>query len=346
MNKKTLITTLQVLATVGILTLLFRDPAKDRQMWEALAHANLSWIGLALILFGAVEACAVARWQILLRVQGVTVSWLRLSALLMIGLFFNPLMPGGTGGDVAKIFYLLKEVPRKKPAALLAVLMDRIIGMVAVMFVAGVVITIRYHWLMQTKATSALLYTLLAIFGGSVFFIGSSYFLTLSGLVHKLPARLPLRDKLLDMAAAYNQYGRAWRSTLAAFALSLPVHMGSFTVSYCAAKAFSEAAVKARLLDFWAIMPIVNTISCIPLSIGGTGVREGLFVTLLGDLLGISVATALMVSLAFFMVQVLWGLAGGVIYWFYRPSTHARMREIKTEVAALGHEIADTEQAS
>jgi len=357
MNKKTLLTILQIVLTVGILWFIFRDPDRNRQMLDALLHARLGWIFLGTVVFGIVELCAVVRWQILLRAQGIKVGWMRLAGLLMIGLFFNPLMPGGTGGDVVKIFYLLKEVPgAKRPAALLAVLMDRVVGLVALMFVACAVIMLRYRWLTHPQydsgihplglSTSGLLYSLLAIFGGSAVAIFGAYALTSSGLIHKLPPRLPLRDKLLDLAAAYNHYARAWRSTLAAFVLSIPVHLGSFTASFCAGMAFSEIAAKATLLHFWAIMPIINTIAAIPLNIGGTGTRELLFGKLLGDLLGISKATAFDASIMFFMIQVLWGLVGGIVYWFYRPTDHARLRKIKSEVCELGHEIAETEEAS
>ena len=36
------------------------------------------------------------------------------------------------------------------------------------------------------------------------------------GLAHKLPAKMPMRDKLIDVSRAYNAYARAWRASLAA----------------------------------------------------------------------------------------------------------------------------------
>ena len=341
MNKKTLLTILQVALTVGILAFLFRDAEKNRLMLAALSHADLGWIAAAIGVFGIVELAAIIRWQILLRVQGIRIGWGRLASLFMIGILFNPFMPGGTGGDVAKIYYLLTETPDKKPAALLAVLMDRLMGLFGLILIAGTVIALRYQWLTQTPITATLLYTLLAIFGGSIAFILLSFAVTGFGWVHKLPERMPLRDQLVDLSVAYNQYGRAWGSSLLALLLCVPVHLGSFTLFYCVGKAFAESAQRASLLDFWGIMPIVNTIASVPISIGGTGIREGLFIKLLGGLCQISEATAMTISLTGYAVLIFWSLVGGVIYLCYRPTEHARLGEMNREVAQLEHEIAE-----
>ncbi|MEI6351548.1 MAG: lysylphosphatidylglycerol synthase transmembrane domain-containing protein [Verrucomicrobiota bacterium] len=342
--KKKLITLVQIAATVALLGWLFRDSEQNRQMLDALSRANISWIAAAFVLFGLVELSAVVRWQVLLRVQGVNIGWLRLSALLMIGVFFNPFMPGGTGGDVVKIYYLLKEVPQKKAAAMLAVLMDRLMGLLGLIIIAGMVIAARYEWLTTTKETSLLLYALLAIFGGCVAFVVVSFAITGFGLVHKLPERMPMRDKLIDLSVAYNHYGRAWRSSLLALALSFPVHLGSFSLFYCVAKAFSESGKGATLLNFWGIMPIVNTLTSVPVTIGGAGLREGLFIKLLGDLCGISESIAKLISLTGYSVVVLWGMIGGITYLFYRPSAHAKLGEIREDVAEVEHEIAAKEE--
>ena len=111
------------------------------------------------------------------------------------------------------------------------------------------------------------------------------------------------------------------------------------------AQAFREAATKASLFDFWGIMPIANTIACIPISIGGTGVREGLFVKLLGGLCDIPESIAKLVSLTGYSVLVFWALIGGVVYLLYRPSEHAKLAQIEKEVSSLEHEIATNEEA-
>jgi len=346
MNKKTLITLLQIAVTVGLLAWLFRDGKQNREMLTALSHANLLWIAAAFGVYGIVILAAVTRWKVLLGVQGIHIAWTRIASLFMIGLLFNPFLPGGTGGDVAKIFYLLKETPDKKPAALLAVLMDRLTGLFGLILIAGTVMAIRYQWLTQTASTGHWLLVIAVIFGGSLAFIIGSFAVTSLGLVHKLPQRMPLRDKLVDLSVAYNQYGRAWRSTLVALALCVPVHLGSFTVAYCVGQAFVESASRGSLMDYWGIMPIVGTIAALPISIGGTGMREMVFIDLLGGLCGITPSFAKLISLTGYFVLILWSMAGAVTYLFYRPTEHARLREMDQEVSELEHEIALDEEAA
>jgi len=331
--KKKILTLIQVVVTLFILGWLFRDPATNRKMLEALGAADPLWILASFAAFGIMRFLSVIRWQILLRVQGIHIGLKRLSGLTLIGLFFNIFMPGGTGGDVVKTLYLLREAPGKKAQALLSVMVDRIVGLIVMFLVAGVALAARYDWLMKTPATSGLVLSLVVIAGGSLAFLAGSFAITGFGLAQSLPARLPLRGKLIDMSEAYNLYARAWQPTLFTLVLSLPIHLFSFTQFYCVAKAFPGIAGLFTFTDFLALMPIVATITAVPISVGGTGVREGLFVKLLGDLCGIAAATAIVVSLTGYLVQVIWGVIGGIVYLFYRSGTPPLAQAVQNDIA-------------
>jgi uncharacterized protein (TIRG00374 family) len=343
--KKTILTILQVIVTVGILFWVFHDPDKRAKMWEALIHAKLSWLLAGFFCYGVVEFLAAFRWFILLRVQGVRLAPWRVGALLMLGIFFNMFMPGGTGGDVLKIFYLLKEVPTKKAEGLLAVLMDRVIGLLALIMISSVIIAIQYNWLKTNTASRDLTWVLLLILVSSLGAIVFSFMISGFGLAHKLPAKMPMRDKLIDVAVAYNAYARAWPASLAALVASFGVHIASFSLYVCAARALSVPVSAGALLT---VMPIILTLAALPISVGGTGVREELFVNLLGPLCGVSSAVAVTLSLTGFMLCAAWGVVGGVIYLLYRPSDHGpsghtKIRDIERQVHELEHEVAEKE---
>jgi glycosyltransferase 2 family protein len=336
--KKNIITAVQILVTLGILVWIFHDPQKRANILGALRRADPLWLLTGFIAYGLVEVFATVRWQILLRVQGIAIGWGRLFKLLMIGIFFNQFMPGGTGGDVVKIYYLLKETPGKKAQALLAALIDRVVGLLGLMLVAVFIVWKKYAWLQKTAITQNLTWSLLIVLAASVAGIAFSFLITGLGLVKKLPARMPMRDIFVDLSIAYNQYARAWKASLTGLAVSIPIHIGSFWVFYSAAEAL-RAGVNVG--DFLAVMPIVNTIASLPVSVGGTGARELLFQNMLGDLCGVKDTDAWAISLTGFVLILAWGLIGGVIYLFYRPSEHARLRDIKHEVEELEHEIAE-----
>jgi uncharacterized membrane protein YbhN (UPF0104 family) len=315
-------------------------------MARALGHANPWWILAGIVAYGIVEVVTAVRWQWLLRVQGIHLSWARVFLLTLIGVFFNFFIPGGTGGDVVKIFYLLKETPGQRGLALISVLVDRILGFIGLAILAGGLIGARWSWLTSVPETARYVWPGVIILVFTIGGIHFSWMVTRRGLVHKLPARFPGRDKLAELALAYTLYGRAWRTSLGGIALSIAAHVGFFGVFYCAARALAHDGVRLPTFDeLCTIMPIVNVLAAMPISLGGLGVREGLFQVFLSNLCGVSEAVAVVMSSTGYFLMLCWGMIGGVLYLFYRPTEHARLREIRTEVATLAHEVAEEEVA-
>jgi len=360
--KKKVLTTLQVLVTLGILAYIFRDPTQRAEMkiafGKALSHPG--WIFIGILFYGLVELCAAVRLQLLLLVQGIRIGFSRLMALVMIGILFNQFMPGGVGGDVVKIFYLLKETPGKRSQALLAVLMDRLIGMLSIMSIAAILIWLRFDWLMKgappinhdlflhptlmwawiktAPGATKFVYLAIVIFASSFLAMLTSFMITGFKLAHKIPSHFPFHDKLIELSVAYHLYARAWKASLITFLISTGVHFGSFAVFFAAAMALES---RVHLLDLFAVMPVINTVASLPISVGGAGVREGLFQTFLNTLCNVPKSLATDISILGAAIILFWGLLGGIVYLFYRPSEHTRLSTIQHEVATLEHKIAE-----
>src|SRR5205085_923366 len=231
-------TILQLAVTGALLYWVFHDPAVRSAMATAIGAADYRWIGAAILMYLLVELAAVVRWRILLKVQGISLSNARIAGLFIIGMFYNQFLPGGTGGDVVKTYLLWKETPTKKPGALLAVLFDRMIGLIALIIITGVLIFLRYRWLTSSVATAPYVWLVLAVFGSSVLFVTTSFLISGFDLLHKLPRRFPGREKLIEISAAYHLYARHWRATTGAFGASLVCHLGTFATFLCVAYAF------------------------------------------------------------------------------------------------------------
>ncbi len=343
-SKRAALTALQLCVTCGVLVWLFHDGARRQEMARALSRADGAWILTGIAVYGLVELLAAWRWQGLLRVQGIVLARGRVFTLLLIGLFFNFFLPGGTGGDVVKIYYLIKEAPGRGAGAVLSVLMDRIIGLFALIFMSGVFIAIRWHWLTSTPATAHLVFVALLILGVSVLAIGFSFVVTAFGIVHRLPARFPCRDKLGELALGYGLFARAWRTSAQALGTSFVTHTGYFFTFYCAARAYAAPGVATPTFkQLCVIMPLVNAITAIPISIGGLGVRESLFQDFLNALVGVDKGVAILISSTGFLLTAVWGLAGGILYLLYRPSKGPSMAEISKEIAGIEHHVAEDE---
>jgi uncharacterized protein (TIRG00374 family) len=341
--KKILLGILQLAVTVAVLYWVFHDPTKRAQMVVALKLADYRWIAVAIGTYLVVEIAALVRWQILLKVQGIRLPLPRLAGLFLIGMFYNQFLPGGTGGDIMKSYLLLKEAPGKKAGALLSVLFDRLVGLVALVTITGVLVLLRYQWLAQKPETRGYLYFLLITLGISIASLASTFIISGFNLFHYLPAKFPGREKLMETAKAYHLYARHWTGSLLAFFASLIAHLATFATFLCVAYAFRA---RVNPIDFFAVMPIERTISAMPISFAGVGLREHVLQVMLNGLCDVPKAVAVLIGSMSFLVMLLCSMPGGLVYFFYKPSGAARhvpLREMQQDIAALEHEISRTE---
>jgi uncharacterized protein (TIRG00374 family) len=339
--KKTLLTVLQVAVTIGLLWWVFHDPDKRAQMAEALRQANWNWLWLGVVVFFGCTVLATVRWKILLQVQGIEMGWVRTWQLFMIGMFFNLFMLGSTGGDVVKMFLTMREARDNKAAALLSVFMDRVIGMMALILISLGFLYFRYDKLSDSAASATLLTTLLWLLAGAVvvivgMFVGSAF-----GWVHYLPQWTPLRGRIVEVSAACHVYAKGWRQTIWAFLVSFPLFAMFFITFYCAARAYTDVL---GLVDVFSVLPIVAVITAIPISVSGIGLRESLFVSLLAPF-GVGAAVATLISVSGFLINTVGSLAGGLVFLFYRSSTHEtiNLRDMQKEVDRLEDQIEHSE---
>jgi uncharacterized protein (TIRG00374 family) len=334
--RKTLLTAFQVAVTLFALYWVFRKPDDRAAMLQALRQADPYWLGLALLGAALSPLAATFRWGLLLRVQDIRLSWMRVTQLYMIGSFFNLFLLGSTGGDAIKLFYLLRQVePKKRASAVMSVGIDRVIGLLALIILATVFVVLRYRWLTRTPQAAALLASFALILSSAAMGIITIVAVVGFRVADKLPAAMPGRMKILEGAAAVETYGRSWPTIISCILVSFCGHSSFFITYYCAARGLHA------VISFWdmaVILPIVNTIIALPISVSGVGLRETLFVTMLGDLCAISHGQAVTISLMGFFVSVIfYGLLGGVFYLFYRseagvPALPAHPDELEAQV--------------
>jgi uncharacterized protein (TIRG00374 family) len=341
--KKILVTIFQLSVTIAVLYWVYHDPNRRAQMAEALRNAQYQWVIVGVLSYVLVEIAAAFRWHVLLKVQKIQLSVPRLSGLFLIGMFYNQFLPGGTGGDIIKSYYLLKETSDKKAGALLAVVFDRFIGLVALVAITGTLISLRYNFLAQTTDTRRLLWVLLFLLGASIAALLSTFVISGFNLFDQLPERFPGREKLIEISAAYHLYARHWRATLLAFGASLIAHLATFGTFFCAAYALGAAV---PVVNFFAVMPIERTISALPISFAGIGLREKVLQIMLNGLCGVPEATAILIGSLSFLIILICCLPGALVYFFYKPSVvvpHVKLREMEQEVVTLEHEISEAE---
>jgi len=318
--KKIIITTLQIILTVGIIYYVFRDPEKRAEMVETLRNADTAWLIGAVLAFGGIVFAGMTRWMILLRAVGVGLARWRIACLFMIGLFFNAFMLGATGGDVVKMFYIYREVPDKRTSGLVSIVVDRVIGLMALIVIAIAFVIFKYSWLTSHPDAARYVYGLILILaaaGGGLAFVSILAWLDLA---QKLPEWMPLRGKLIEVSDALRVYGRAPGALVWAFGLSIIGHFSMFVSFFLLARAFGAVIA---LVPFFSIMPMISVYTSLPITLGGLGVREKLFEDLLGNLANVPADIGVLIGSSGFVVLIIWALLGGVIYLFYRSAKGA-----------------------
>ena len=93
-------------------------------------------------------------------------------------------------------------------------------------------------------------------------------------------------------------------------------------------------------------MPIERTISAMPISFAGVGLREHVLQVMLHGLCGVPEAVAVLIGSMSFIIILLCCLPGGLVYFFYKPSgekRHVPLHEMQQDVASLEHEISRAE---
>ena len=343
--KKIIMTLVQAGVTFLLLWLLFHDPVRRHQMAQALHTANLLWLIPGFICFGLVLVCGAFRWQFLMKVQGISLGWFRVWKLVMIGMFFNLCLPGGVGGDLIKVFFAMREAPKSKSAVFLSIIVDRIAGMFALIIVSAGVFACFYKPLMSLPMIRAFLLTVGIIFGAFLLLILLGIAIDKFHLARRLPPKMPGHAAILDTARAFSIYARDWKAVVLAVLISMPLNAFIFGTAIFAAYAFVGNPGAAAMSS---VIPIVNTISSLPISLAGIGVREGLFSVMLNSLYGTPVDLAVLISITGFALGVGWGLIGGIIYMTYKPADGGSVSigEMEAQVGEVEHQIEVEEEAS
>ena len=291
------------------------------KVWGNIRTMQVGWLVAAFFAFLPLLVIVSWRWRLLLRVHHVRLRLWRVFELNMIGQFFSAFGVGTTGGDVVKIFYVARAVPQRKAAVAFTVIVDRVIGLVALL-AFGVALSFTQLPLLLSKPDPRIFTLTFYLFatGGVVASIGACLgpMLLKRPAVRALAGRLSLGGRVASIGSAYETTARAFGTNLTAFCGSLPSHMCSTMMGYCILRAMD---LHPPLLAFCSIIAIVNMLIALPVSISGIGVREKLFISFFA-LFGIDADHAFTFSITYYFLNLMWSLAGGPFYFLYRHETH------------------------
>lgn len=307
---------LQITFTIAVLGYLFYKI--DRAAFlELVKQSKGGWMLSALLAYGVTTSLSIWRWHILLKACDDSIRLWRTAQLTMIGLFANAFMLGSMGGDVLKAYYTARELPHKKAKAIASIVMERLLGFLAMFLLSTILILARYRLLTSEPITrwAVYLYFLAMVFIVSLILIGSIRFF------HKwIPARLEKNEILKKLAQAYHFLLQHKRAFWGGLAISIAAHIALLFTFYFVALGIG---MQINFFDLSAILPLVGLVTLLPITVNGMGLREFSFIHFL-SVCHIDREAAVALSLGGFFILLAWNLLGGLFYLYYHPPEHPK----------------------
>jgi uncharacterized protein (TIRG00374 family) len=291
-----------------------------KKVWANVLTMDFAWLGVGLFCLVPTLLIVSWRWRLLLSTHGVRMRFWRVFELTMIGQFFSTVGIGATGGDVFKIFYVARAVPDRRTAVAFTVIVDRVIGMLALLVFGVLLSSMRLPLFLShqdTKLATGTFY--LIALGGAVGAIGATIGPSILNrpFFKNIGRKLPMAHRARKLYAAYETSARAVGTNLLALIVSLPSHVTITMLGYCVLCAMR---LQPDFIGFCAMVAIVNLLSALPVTISGVGYP--ILFPMFFALFDISKDKAGTFALTYFAMNVLWNLFGGPFYFLYRHETH------------------------
>lgn len=261
--------------------------------------------------------CVATRWWRILGLNDCPTRWYDAFRYTYSGLFFNAVVPGINGGDVARAVAVVRNHPLRRAEAFMTVVIDRVIGLIG-MIVVGTVFVLSTDDRLAALRLPVSLFCAAIVLGAILFFNpGFRRLIKFDALV----LRLPQSERLQRLDASARKLLHSPGEVAIALLFSFGNHFfNGLAVFTCAAALGSSLGFH----DWMTTMAISNTLAAVPISPGGLGVGEMLFGWLaeqLGAAYAMGVAASLVYRLCLYAMSLLGGLVMLLPSGGPRPST-------------------------
>jgi uncharacterized membrane protein YbhN (UPF0104 family) len=278
------------------------------ELLTVMGKAHIGLLVLAFSLHGVGLLLSAKRWEILLSIEKIDLSFKAIVLTYWIGSFFNSFLPGSVGGDVVRS-YLVSRDHGKLMQTVITVIFERVAGVVALLAIFGIGVI----WLYMSPDV-ALGGVLPA--GGALFYGG--HMIVSARRTEWTPGNPKARwgVKFDNLCKSIFSYGAHKRELCSIFFLSILLQINVIIYYSVVAAALD---IHLAFVYFCLLIPPVLIVTMLPISFGGLGVREAAFLFFFSAL-GTTSAEILSLSLWSYMLALLANLSGGLVYSFHRPS--------------------------
>lgn len=282
-----------------------------RELGHTLCLINPAAFGLSLLILLVLLFLNVARWRMVLKIQKLDLSLMRALNITFVAQFFNSFLLGSTGGDLIKAYYAARETHHKKTEAVVTVFVDRLIGLWTMLLFAGLMILPNWNLMMHDRVLSGAVLMIVGLLGALSIVLYLGFW---GGISKRWPKarsylrKLPMGEMFERSLDSCRQFGQHKLFLLKAVGISLLINV-LVVIQYAVLAAGMKLAIPS--LSLFLIVPLITCITSIPITVGGLGLRETLFVSMLPTMDATSVVS---ISLLAYAGNVFWSVVGGMVY--------------------------------
>jgi uncharacterized membrane protein YbhN (UPF0104 family) len=194
-----------------------------------------------------------------------------------------------------------------------------VIGLLVLFVIALVMMALFYHRVfddvkLRWFAVITLLVVLVTVGSTALtFWRGfADKFFGLRGWLQKLPKY----DTLRRMVEACRVYASHPGVLIKTTGVTVGVHVFSMLSIVCIGRGL-RIVTDNGLVDYFLYLPIINSVTAIPISISGFGVREGMYQVMFGEV-GVAPSLAVAMSLIGYLASLIWSVVGAGFYLTHR----------------------------
>ena len=253
----------------------------------AIGNANWFFLFLALIAFIISKLIAAARLNIYFRNINIRLPGSQNIKLYWLGMFYNLFLPGSVSGDAYKVILLAKKYKIAYKKTTSAVLLDRFSGLLGL----GLILAVYALFVLKND-----LY-IMVIVAGAVLAVLVFYFIIKSWLKDFIQSFLP--TLFLGILVQASQVVCVY---LIMAALGIPIH----------------------IMEYVFIFLISSVVAVLPLTIGGLGAREVVFLEG-SKYFGLAQETSVVISLLFYLITLVTSSIG--LYYVFNDPMNQKKKD-------------------
>lgn len=287
-----------------------------KEIQDVMMHPRWPWLVAALAAYAVSVFGGALQWSWILKAAGIKAPGREIRRLYFIGLFFNNFLPANIGGDAYKIVDLGRQENRSM-GVFCSTLLDRLIGMTALTFLAVVFLVVAALNDIPLPVTALLLILVTVALVAFLALLLSRRLGTLLPQVFYRWGRPGIGRWLENVTSELALFRPKVRWLNGVFLFSVLVQLLRMATHLLVAWGLGLTLSIEQMVQLLVLVPMLALSLALPITINGIGLRESVAAQLL-VFSGLAEPQVVAMEMVAFLIQVVFSLQGGVLLWLGR----------------------------